>query len=184
MPSKRQLSRENTQLKEELAQANEISRDALTTAKLGAFALMEQMEPGEDEVKEFARKYPQWSINWGMKRISKYDTRLEKTFKRDIGDLKPAYHWDDDILLRFSDPEHFDQGLTDVFRDSSADPTTWFSGTGSINGSVRGFYLGGEMSISVEGEASLTRLDLLRVEAAEQYLQDQGLFEASRELVA
>src|ERR1039458_4373347 len=144
MTSKRQLSRENTQLKEEIAQANETVRDALTTARLGTFALMEQMEPGEDEVKEFARQYPQWSISWGMERINKYDTRLVKTFKRDIGDLKPVYHHDDDTNLRFSDPEYFDQGLTDTFRDASVDPTPWFSGTGTINGSVRGFHMGGE----------------------------------------
>jgi hypothetical protein len=87
---------------------------------------------------------------------------------------------DNDTYKRLADNEYFDWGLIETFEKTSAGLDTRFSGDGTYIGKMSGDgFGGGDINISCEGETGLTRLDLIRVELAEQYLAGQNLFTSS-----
>ena len=175
MLRKRQVVRENQQLKGEVRELSELLKSAVEVARLGSYALAENVPPSKEDIERLGQDYPSWSIAWKTVK-GENETKVVKTFRRDIGDLKPDLHSDHDIYKRFGDGEYFDQGLVDVFAKTSADPRTYWFGDGVFYGKADGRFGGGHFEVSVEGETSLTKLDLIRVEAAERYLTSQNLF--------
>ncbi len=176
MASKRKLAKENAVLAGEVQSLREQVSEALEVAKIGSYAMAESVTPTAEDLKKLAKEFPNWSIEWGMDKNSFRGVSVVKTFTRDISDLRPELHQDRDTYLRLADVEYFDRGLIDVFKKTCADPRTYISGDGTYIGKADGGFKGGSISIDIEGETSLTKLDLIRVEAAEQYLATENLF--------
>lgn len=170
MASKRKLAQENAALTGEVQNLREQVTDCTEVAKIGAYAMAESLVPSADDLKKLAKDFPNWSIKWGMVEDDFGGVKVVKTFERNIRDLRPELHEDRDTYLRLADIEYFDLDLIDVFKKTCADPRTYIHGDGTYYGKADGGFNGGVISIGVEGETSLTKLDLIRVEAAEQYL--------------
>ncbi len=176
MASKRELLRDNEALRGEVETLRGEVSEALEIARIGSYAMAESVTPSTEDLKKLARDYPMWSVSWGTVEDDHDGVKVVKTFERDISDLRPELHDDRDTYLRLADNEYFDFGLIDVFRKTCADPRTYVSGDGVYCGKADGGFAGGHISIDIEGETSLTKLDLIRIEAAEQYLVSENIF--------
>jgi hypothetical protein len=161
MPRKKQLIKENAELKADLARANEAVVDVALDLQVAREGLAKATPLSPDGLKELAEQYPQWSVNLGMT-----DSEPSKTFTRDLGDLDPALADERDTYLRFCDPEYFDDTIRDIFKS--------YYGSGDFSGTAAGEFAGGRFVLDVYPieRLELTVHDANCIRLAEQYLQD------------
>lgn len=175
MPSKRQLANENDALKAEVKGMRELLSFSIQTTKIGVLALAERIPPTKEDMNILAEEFPRWSISCQTEEdgFSEGDRKIVKCFVRDMSDLRPNLHKDRDTYLRFADAEHFDWGVREALGlgDQSLG---YISGDGSFGRDSNGFCA--YINLEIEGESAITKLDLIRIKAAEQYLQSEGLF--------
>lgn len=176
MPSKRQLAKENQALRAEAERSKELLTFSIRTAEMGVLALAERLPLTKEDLKTLAEEFPQWSISCSTieGNMDSDGRKVVKCFTRDISDLRPELRRDDETYKRLADAEHFDWDLRQAFKNASPEDVGWISGDGTFGGLHPNFY--GHIDIEIEGESSITKLDLIRIKAAEQYLEGQNLF--------
>lgn len=175
MPSKRQLAAENKILKGQVQDARELLRFSVKTSEMGLLALAERLPMTEEDLETLTKEFPQWSVSCETVESGFDDEnrKIIKRFTRNMGDLRPDLQKDRGTYLRFWDGEFFDDGVRDAL-SMGDDDLGYISGGGSIGRGSDGFFA--YITMDIENESSITKLDLIRIKAAEQYLQRENLF--------
>ncbi len=158
--SKRQVKRENAELREQLSATEETLNRSLDVAEAAVRGLASVTPLTAEGAAKFFEEYPQWRID-----INVRDGEMTKVFTRDIADLSPELHNDDDTYKSLADPEYFDGSIATIFGA--------YSGNGTYYGKAEGGFAGGSITISVPIDMiGLTVLDEVKIRDAEDYFQD------------